>query len=31
MTIKALALDDEPLALRVIESHAAKIPFLQLN
>jgi two-component system, LytTR family, response regulator len=31
MTIKALALDDEPLALRVIESHAAKIPFLQLE
>jgi two-component system, LytTR family, response regulator len=30
MTIKALALDDEPLALRVIESHAAKIPFLEL-
>jgi two-component system, LytTR family, response regulator len=31
MTIKALALDDEPLALRVIESHAAKIPFIQLE
>jgi two-component system, LytTR family, response regulator len=31
MTIKALALDDEPLALRVIESHAAKIPFLELE
>jgi two-component system, LytTR family, response regulator len=30
MTIKALALDDEPLALRVIESHAAKTPFLEL-
>jgi two-component system, LytTR family, response regulator len=30
MTIRALALDDEPLALRVIESHAAKIPFLEL-
>jgi two-component system, LytTR family, response regulator len=28
--IKALALDDEPLALRVLESHAAKIPFLEL-
>ena len=28
--MKALALDDEPLALRVIESHAAKIPFLEL-
>jgi two-component system, LytTR family, response regulator len=30
MTIKALALDDEPLALRVIQSHATKIPFLEL-
>jgi two-component system, LytTR family, response regulator len=28
--IKAIALDDEPLALRVIQSHAAKIPFLEL-
>lgn len=28
--MKALALDDEPLALRVIQSHAAKIPFLEL-
>ena len=28
--MKALALDDEPLALRVIQSHAAKIPFLDL-
>jgi two-component system, LytTR family, response regulator len=28
--IKALALDDEPLALRVLESHATKIPFLEL-
>jgi two-component system LytT family response regulator len=28
--IKAIALDDEPLALKVIESHAARVPFLQL-
>ena len=28
--MKALALDDEPLALRVIQSHTAKIPFLNL-
>jgi two-component system LytT family response regulator len=28
--IKAIAIDDEPLALEVIRSHAAKIPFLQI-
>jgi two-component system LytT family response regulator len=25
--IKAIAIDDEPLALEVIRSHAAKVPF----
>lgn len=29
--IKAIAIDDEPLALEVIRSHAAKVPFLQLD
>jgi two-component system, LytTR family, response regulator len=29
LPIKALALDDEPLALRVLANHAAKIPFLE--
>ena len=28
--IKAIVIDDEPLALRVIQSHAEKIPFLDL-
>lgn len=28
--IKAIAIDDEPLALEVIRSHAAKIPFLEV-
>ena len=28
--IKAIAIDDEPLALRVIESLAARVPFIQL-
>jgi two-component system LytT family response regulator len=28
--IKAIAIDDEPLALEVIRSHAGKVPFLQL-
>lgn len=28
--IKAIVIDDEPLALRVIQSHAEKIPFLEL-
>lgn len=29
--IRAIAIDDEPLALEVIRSHAAKVPFLQLD
>ena len=29
--IKAIAIDDEPLALEVIRSHAGKVPFLELN
>jgi len=29
-TLRAIAIDDEPLALRVIASHAQKIPFLVL-
>lgn len=29
--IKAIAVDDEPLALRVINSHAEKIPFMVLS
>lgn len=29
--MKAIALDDEPLALEVIKSHASKVPFLELN
>lgn len=29
--MKAIAVDDEPLALEVIRSHAEKVPFLQLN
>ncbi|WKN42235.1 LytR/AlgR family response regulator transcription factor [Tunicatimonas pelagia] len=28
--IRAIAIDDEPNALRVIENHAAQVPFLQL-
>ena len=28
--IKAIAIDDEPLALEVIRSHAGKVPFLQV-
>lgn len=31
MKIKVIAIDDEPLALDVIEHHAAKIPFLDLQ
>ncbi|MEM7367143.1 MAG: LytTR family DNA-binding domain-containing protein [Bacteroidota bacterium] len=30
MILQAIAIDDEPAALKVIESHAAKIPFLHL-
>jgi DNA-binding LytR/AlgR family response regulator len=29
--MKAIAVDDEPLALEVIKSHASKVPYLQLN
>lgn len=29
--MKAIAIDDEPLALEVIRSHAGKVPFLQLD
>lgn len=29
--IKAIAVDDEPLALEVIRSHAARVPFLQVD
>ena len=29
--IRAIAIDDEPIALDIIESHANKIPFLELK
>lgn len=29
--MKAIAVDDEPLALEVVRSHAAKVPFLELK
>lgn len=29
--MKAIAIDDEPIALKIIESHAAKVPFLDLQ
>lgn len=29
--MKAIAVDDEPIALSIIESHAAKVPFLELK
>lgn len=29
--MKAIAVDDEPIALQIIESHAAKVPFLELK
>ncbi len=29
--MKAIAIDDEPIALKVIESHASKVPFLDLK
>lgn len=29
--MKAIAVDDEPIALGIIESHAAKVPFLELK
>jgi two-component system, LytTR family, response regulator len=31
MILKAIAIDDEPKALEVIKSHAAKVPFLELK
>ncbi|MCI4669507.1 MAG: LytTR family DNA-binding domain-containing protein [Bacteroidia bacterium] len=31
MLLQAIAIDDEPAALKVIESHASKIPFLNLK
>lgn len=30
MSLRAFAIDDEPLALRVIEEHARQVPFLEL-
>lgn len=29
--MKAIAIDDEPIALDIIKSHAAKVPYLELN
>jgi two-component system, LytTR family, response regulator len=29
--MKAIAIDDEPIALEIIKSHAAKVPFLELQ
>ena len=29
--MKAIAIDDEPIALDIIRSHAAKVPFLDLK
>ena len=29
--MKAIAIDDEPIALGIIRSHAAKVPFLDLK
>ena len=29
--MKAVAIDDEPIALEIIKSHAAKVPFLDLR
>lgn len=29
--MKAIAIDDEPIALEIIRAHAAKVPFLDLN
>lgn len=31
MILQAIAIDDEPAALKVIEAHAAKIPFIELK
>jgi len=29
--MKAIAIDDEPIALEIIKSHASKVPFLDLK
>ena len=29
--MKAIAIDDEPIALNIIRAHAAKVPFLDLK
>src|SRR6476620_10164282 len=29
--MKAIAIDDEPIALEIVKSHAAKVPFLELK
>jgi two-component SAPR family response regulator len=29
--MKAIAIDDEPIALDIVRSHASKVPFLHLN
>ncbi len=29
--MKAIAIDDEPIALEIIKSHASKVPFVELN
>ncbi|HTF31412.1 MAG TPA: response regulator, partial [Flavitalea sp.] len=29
--MKAIAIDDEPIALEIIKAHAAKVPFLELK
>ena len=29
--MRAIAIDDEPMALEIIKSHASKVPFLQLE
>ncbi|MBW3546336.1 MAG: response regulator, partial [Bacteroidetes bacterium] len=29
--MKAIAIDDEPIALEIVRSHAAKVPFLDLK
>ena len=29
--MKAIAIDDEPVALKIIQSHASKVPFLDLK
>jgi two-component system, LytTR family, response regulator len=31
MAMTAIASDDEPIALRIIESHASKVPYLELK